>query len=450
MKTCYYTIVLLLFAVASHGQEHTVFGKITDEKAMPLAGATIQINDGEGTVSDESGLYQIELRKSQLADTISLTIRHLGFEVFDTTLIVQERDLIVSKSLQPSFSNLPDIEITSKLDKTIFEKEIAIIDYTVVHNKLVTLSWAKSKRIVRMYSLTGHLLHTIDIAEQFNSFHESYTGRIHIVGDQTCVELYTGDKLYLGEEYPIKQFHDVVEKCVFVFNGNYIFKNYTRHNKRALYYIYDEPGVPSILFDVYDEDAAKTASSYFWKIVGRYKSTVTSPSEKNTVYGFGELGHELSEDWDGDLRDLIVSNELQSLVSYYLSVESKKINTAEFIHNDKMVVFDIVNNQLHQFNSELKKDRSIDLPNDLNWNKSDLFQDKTSGEMYALAPNLELYHVDLDGPAVNLELLFKFRGAGIPSKFEINDGILYCLMKNSHNSLATVKRQPIDRYVTNK
>lgn len=452
MKSTKYILIALLLSFTARAQEISIFGKITDDQSAPLSGATIQVNKLDGTVTNDDGLYHVTFDQFYPSDTIRLSIRHLGFQPFDTTLVAQGSDLIVNKSLLPTFENLPDIEVIGKLDeKTIYEKELAVLDIAVVDNSIITLSWGKGVRVVRRYSLSGELLHEIELDKQFNDFHRSYTDRIHLLGDEVCVELYTSDTLVLGERYSKKLFHDLIEKCLFTFQNNYIFKSYSRHNKRATYYTYDSPGVPKVIFDVYDEVAAKTASSYFWRIVGNYRSTTQNPSEDNTAFGFGELGHELSPNWDGDLRDLIVSNELQSLVTYYLSVEARKIKTAEFVQRDNIMVFDFTNNQLHLLDNKLEPNRSVDLPEAINWSKSNLYQDRTSGEIYVIAPNLTVHHCALQGTNLILRKVLKLPNkSGILSKVEINDGVLYCLLKNTHNASATIKRQDIVRYVTNK
>jgi len=83
LKKIFGTIAFLIFSVACFAQERQVTGTVTDEKNLPLEGATVSVKNGTtNTVTKADGKFQIKLP----AGKVTLVISFVGYDRFTATI----------------------------------------------------------------------------------------------------------------------------------------------------------------------------------------------------------------------------------------------------------------------------------------------------------------------------------------------------------------------------
>lgn len=109
-------IFTLLFLVSisflSQAQTGILSGRIIDESKIPLTGATINIPNVQGTISDVDGYYSLQNLKP---GTYTVEISYLGYENFDQQVEISEGiNTVLDAELVPGMS-LQEVVITSQL-----------------------------------------------------------------------------------------------------------------------------------------------------------------------------------------------------------------------------------------------------------------------------------------------------------------------------------------------
>ncbi len=146
MKHILIYILLSLLASNLYSQEFSIYGSVTDENKEPLIGATIQVNDSFGVSTNINGNFNLVLNESKYirADSLNIKIRHIGYEELDTTLLNQGENIFINAQLKISQNVLPNIIVNSDLPKSIFNKEMNLLDFIIADGELVTL-WLNNK-----------------------------------------------------------------------------------------------------------------------------------------------------------------------------------------------------------------------------------------------------------------------------------------------------------------
>lgn len=447
MKHILIYILLSLLTSNLYSQEFSIYGSVTDENKEPLIGATIQVNDSFGVSTNINGNFNLVLNESKYikADSLNIKIRHIGYEELDTTLLNQGENIFINARLKISQNVLPNIIVNSDLPKSIFNKEMNLLDFIIADGELVTL-WLNNKtKNISTYSQSGFLLESESIDKRFNLLHKSFGKRVYAIGKENCVELDFDSGINKTRSYPRSKFENLIEKCVLLYNGHYIFKEYSNHNKRVTYFTYPNPSTPKKIAEVYDEKAYKAARSYYKNMIRRYNRTIANLEENNIAYGIGQTNKIKNGKWNGNLLDLIVSNELHELVSYYISVESKKIETYEFIFDEKLLIFDLVNFKIHVLDNNLNKTYSLNLEDKNIWENSlVIIQDDTNSNLYLINKKRALFSIEINKDKVQLQSIFQLDNTfGLVSKFLIHNNSLFFLSRNTHNHLAKLNMYKI-------
>ncbi len=99
--------VMLLFSVMLKAQNRTVTGTVTDEKAEPIPGASIQVKGGIlGAVTDVNGKYSIRVTDLQ---NVVIGVKFLGYNYQEKTLKPGENS--VSFQLVPAENSLNEVVV---------------------------------------------------------------------------------------------------------------------------------------------------------------------------------------------------------------------------------------------------------------------------------------------------------------------------------------------------
>lgn len=127
MKKCYFTLLLLPFALLGLAQNSTIRGKIIDQQTkMPLIGATIQLTEAIGTVSDENGKFRLE--KVQVGRN-ELIVEYLGYEtrVLPNIMVVSGKEVLLEIAMEEAWVQTQEVVVTAETPKDGTNNALATI-----------------------------------------------------------------------------------------------------------------------------------------------------------------------------------------------------------------------------------------------------------------------------------------------------------------------------------
>lgn len=434
MKQALFTIIFWSFISPLIAQNVSIYGNVVNEQGVPLIGATVQINDHQGTATDIDGGFYINYEGS---NSFNVTIRYLGYSPFDTLVNTTKTEIRIDAKLSPSKNTLPEIEISDKSITSIINKEQSILDFNVDSLGIIVLSRNLKDKFISKYSTAGFLQGSLIVDKGYHRFHRSHNN-LHLVGNKACAQINSRFGDLSLNEYSLHNFKTLIQKNVLQYADQFVFKEFSSHNKRATYFYYPKPSEPRLICKIHDKDAEKVARSYYREIIGTYHQTIENLSESNISYGMPQHNIIKQGEWDGDLLKLMVSNELQQLISYYLTVESRQIATAEFVVEDQLLIFDLINLDLYIYDRQFHKAKKVSLePHDV-WQKCKIIQDKRSETLYLLNRQNEVFRMEFDRD-IQLTKVGQIRNtSGIVSKVLIDNNTVYYLLKNTHNPLSKI------------
>jgi iron complex outermembrane receptor protein len=106
MKKYLYSILLLAFSIPAWTQAVVLKGKVVDIANVPLQGATVQIGDQKGTISDQNGEFSLEC-----TTPLDMTISFVGYATVKQTVLDCSAEVVVV--LEASNPMLSEVEITA-------------------------------------------------------------------------------------------------------------------------------------------------------------------------------------------------------------------------------------------------------------------------------------------------------------------------------------------------
>lgn len=105
-------LICLLFSLGINAQTGLISGRIVDESKLPLAGATVAIDEVRGTSTDVNGYYTILNLPSA---TYKVKVSYIGFEDQETEITITEGENKTLDFILTPGVNLKEIVVTSQL-----------------------------------------------------------------------------------------------------------------------------------------------------------------------------------------------------------------------------------------------------------------------------------------------------------------------------------------------
>jgi len=194
MKFISLLVLMLVFNVAS-AQNIIIEGKITDQASVPLIGATIQVDDGVGTVSDSEGNFKIENLAPQ--QEYRLVIRMIGYATIDTTIVspsptdgqASENYIYLNIKMNAVNYEAPLVEITGSGFNAFKYSKWKIIDFQFYNDQLLILHISKRKYRIGLYSFSGLKIDEVKLKDKYTQLFKSCKNGFHLIGDIDCIEL---------------------------------------------------------------------------------------------------------------------------------------------------------------------------------------------------------------------------------------------------------------------
>jgi len=135
-----YTLLFILCTYTAFGQKYRVSGTITDsrtEEALMRASVTLKRSPGTGTLTNDSGVYSLELEPGRH----TLVFSYLGYETLERTVNVTNKDIRQDIQLTERSTSLNEVVIsTRRPDAAISDPQTGVTQLEVEQiNKLPVL-----------------------------------------------------------------------------------------------------------------------------------------------------------------------------------------------------------------------------------------------------------------------------------------------------------------------
>lgn len=433
----FFFLLLCISINLTSAQKINIEGKVTSQAdAIPLLGATVQVNEQFNTLSDEEGAFSVEVEEQE---QYRIVVRMLGYETVDTTIRTSFDKIFLDVEMKEALFDLPSIEIMASSFNAFDFEGWNILDFDFLEDRLLVLYLLGRERRIGLFNQNGLMLFSVELEDKYDQIFTSCSGKIHLVGDGGGVELYIQkDQINFLKTYKRQLFDDLIQPCVAVCKQERVFKNLSDHNKKARYFKYPDPQSPVLITEIFDKKSAKVAQSYYNEIIGLYYLTVSSSGQGAIDEGFTKDNVIARGHWSGDLFDLIISNDLLAAVAYYRNVESMPIDVREFGFNDKLYLMDFVNEQLLKIDTEKPGTSKLKITG-FDWHrKTKVLQDKITGNVYLLSPDDELFEFNINEKSCSLKKLLDLKFIGnFPKGFQVfNNEFYYFSYSGTNNRTA--------------
>ena len=386
------SLLILPIRTSIIAQSKVIKGKISTKKGAVLDAVTIITPRGDGAISNSNGQFTLVLKERNTIQ--QLNIRRLGYQTIDTLISLTDRDTTELKIImQEKIFEQAAVEVRANRLNIFQKNNWLVLDYAIMGDQFLFLYKVKRKRKLGLFDSEGFLIYEQNILEPYSDIKVSCTNTILLNGRWESAEYHILDKqLHLLKYHTKEEYDKLLKPCIAKVNEELFFKDFTDHNKKVYYYTFPSPRTPKLILSISDSIAAEVAASYYQEILIAYTNAVRrnySPFRKNHrdyLPGDDVTTQHLINDglWDGDLKKLMVDPITVDLVPQYLLLESKPIQTGEFIQNDSLYLMDYANKKLVCINTLDKTFTSSELEN-FNWKGENIvITDESKNSNYLL------------------------------------------------------------------
>ncbi len=421
-------ILSFLFCTSVAFSQHVdIYGQVIDTDGLPLAGATINYQPKQGTVTDSKGNFHIE---TTAQNSIQLTVRFIGFKSVDTLLTFDKAsEVFVQITMIPDLKELPNIEITAKYQNIFDDYKPHIIDFTIAENLFYLIVKKGRKTFLSKANLNGTILEEHELNNNYNKFYNSCLGGVILVGSEWCAELYNLDnKLFITNEFSIDHFNKYMIPCKLKKDETLVFKNISKHNKKIDYFKFEEDRNPVIIYTIHDEEGEMVSNSYYRQILREYYKETENVSVNDIDYGFERENLIKDGAWNGDLQDLITTNITHQLVLQYQALGLKEVESDLFVVDGTIYILDALNKQIIQVREDLEHAYPID---NFDLEDVEIITDNKTSTYFQIDD--DLYSVQIVDNLLQLELVKKLEHCYFNDRNLLYDGVLYRLGRKSIN-----------------
>ncbi len=435
-------LFILSLSQSIYSQTIQVRGIISSEKGQVINGATILANDKIVAISDFNGYFSFQ---TGYQDTILLNIRHIGYAAFDYTVIPQKGKSFYNLkiTLKDVTVELSEIMIESKAVYVFDKKDWIILDYLVYDSTIVVLSKEFKDIFLYTFEYSGKLISKEKLSYPYKSLYISCLGGLHLIGKEQCQEFEIEDgDIYFNDIYQTDKFYNFIKPCCLVYKNTPVFKDFLNHNQKAVYYYFDDSKTNQHkIFIVFNELNSRSVNKVYNRIISLYYYSISHPQMSDISYDFDKENIIEAGDWDGDLMKLAISDSLFDMISNFINIESKPVNTHLDIIEDKLFLFDFSNNRILNLGLDGKIISNVKINNN-KCKRQNIVKDVSNDKVYLVCNEQSIFKLNYQTGETDLvfsipeEYLF-------PKRIKINSGDLFFInydyAKYSYNQLVKTK-----------
>jgi len=203
-KSILFLFLFTIITLEVKSQDLLITGKVTSEEEINLVGATIEVNQINGTVTNEEGAFGIKVKNSDQG--IDLKVRMIGHETLDTIIKTELSKIHLVFKLKETFYDQPELVVSGKKTTNIFNKNDWIVLDSKIHNDLLCLIYIEAnKRYFGLAKLNGTLINRQKLDEKYSQLKESCTGAMCLIAKNEYVLKVTGNSFSKAMQNTIKK-----------------------------------------------------------------------------------------------------------------------------------------------------------------------------------------------------------------------------------------------------
>ena len=391
----YILYLSLLITGAVMGQS-VVRGRIIDLNSKGVSYATIQSINYQ-SVTNNAGYFEMKTA----TDTVVLTIRHVGYQTKIDTVNMSKANGLISITLTKKEINLDSVTVNAKRYPEF------LMDYEISEGVIYTLKRRNKKRFVKTFNPEKSWVLEKEVTKKFNEIKKDCFGNILLISEDSVSQIFVyNNEIVTIANFSISDYQKQLEPCVAAFDDKIIMSKYANHDQQLIFDLYHHKEVIHFA-NIWDEEAAKNAQSYYAEIIRLYYQI--TPEWKNII----ALGV-----WDGDLVKLIVpyyiigingmvlrSGWTSEQIGWYQNVAAKPLYCPVFVQANNLLLFDFVNGDLntYDFNGKQLKSLNISFHEDKDWLPQVLLNEETQKlyTLYHIKNSFVVKEIDINSGLVN-------------------------------------------------
>lgn len=331
---------------------------------LPLAHITVDNN--AHYISDNEGIATIPTNKSE----VNLRISHLGYVTIDTTILL-DKSMNQEFTLAPNNYSIDPITISDS--QRLLEKSNWWIKDICLHEYGFLVSAREnSKQYLYLYDKKGNQVQKVrNKIEHSNITKGLKTGHYHLMSEIKGQEVIVStDTVIFLNQASIEQYEKTINHFKFS-NKNYsVAEEWSLHNKRMTMSVIDNKSYErKPFYESYDEEGFIRSQSVYREILGLYYQQSERDDPRDINAGMKPDNIIKTGEWSGDLYDLIISDTIQEVYNYYISLHYNKIKTSIQIKDQKLYILDNQKKKLSIYDLEKEminlSSRKVNLPDNI-------------------------------------------------------------------------------------
>jgi hypothetical protein len=387
-------MIAILPTITSSQSTIHVSGIVKSEDGEILYKALVR-HETSSSISNSLGYYHLSIPKT---DSFRLEVSYLGYQTVDTLIASPFNDSItINFRLKSTSLSLPEINISPQTQTLFDRSNWVILDYLIVPEKILLLVIENNKRWLYSYTISGEFISRLAIGKQYNQIHQSCLGSVYILNKQFFIQVdFSSYQIKLSRRDTRSKFDQFIAPCLFKVDDQLIFKSWQQHHQRADYFFYQKQH-PTLLYSTYDRKAEQVAASQYNKVINMYLQTRSTSSKETIDHGFQKENIITNGSWNGDLTDLIITNNIHQEVGFYEAVLARPVKTWDAIlEGNKFIIVDFVEQKALLFSKVSAKGFKLVPVDPLIWEdaKSMLLSDSRNEQLYFLDSKNQLYQLN--------------------------------------------------------
>ena len=295
-------------------------GIVYSEDSIPLAGATIIVNEIPSTTTNTNGLFLVS-PKTILDNSATIKISFIGYETKKVIISTANNKDYIPIFLKKKPVEIKTVEVTSERFNLFESKNYVLINYAVINGKIVALYEKNNSTTLGFFNTNGELHSSQIFDKQYKKLEVSCIGTLFLEQkasfDEYEINTQFNQANYIGNlksEIYIKY----GKPCIYEVEGGLVKLRFSNYNKKAKFVFEKKDGTTKSILEVFDEDAAKVSQSYYNEIIIEYYEYLRSISH------LGEPLNLIKEGlWKGDVNKLAKTVELTRIINNYQLLELK-------------------------------------------------------------------------------------------------------------------------------
>lgn len=418
-----------------------IVGRVSGELGEALPGATVIADETAQAVTDTMGVFDLRLRERPKA----LTVRHVGYfpqRMQLDTVAFSGKSARLQFFMVSNAVSLPEVAISGKPVETLFQENFQtnLLDYVFAGKDLLLLVREGKKYFLRLANDAGRTLVELRLpAGNFTQLHQSCTSDFHVVGDTWAWEVaLNGQQIDTLPRYPATRFHEIVEPCVMIHNDFYFFRETGPFRQSVRYVYFDLNQQRRLLAYIRDEIAEEQLTRRYREILYAYMQTIPDVDRDDILSGKNPLGNSANALRPENLTKMAETNSLVAAIGFFTTLAADSVYAPLFKINDRLCIFDYVNDVLLRFNLDSQEDSSVKISYHRapGWRKEmipDLVLNRVYGRFSGKNGGLVLKEIDIENGSVRKEYAPEI-APYLAENFQMRNGYLYFIGQPEVNS----------------